>query len=177
MIVSPRGTLAPQGPGEFRSVFDVIGQALSASLRDLGYNPQLHIGERSEHLPQHGLCGRSITGNEIALGGRKIIAAAQMITPGGILQHGTVYLKAPRLDDRFWPSRDGGDDSDFVQRWADLGPSLAERPWTDVASLLAGNFKDHIPIPCHSCELSRSDWVSVDSICSRWEIDGWKLAR
>lgn len=177
-LVAPRGLLAPQGRGEFRAGFDCIGRALAGTLHDMGFDPQLHLGDRSENLPQHGLCGRSITGSEIALGGRKIIAAAQMITPAGILQHGAIYLKTPDVSDRFWPQTDGGRDaSEFTQRWTDLGPAFRDRPWPEVAAQFEDGFRRHLPVESVPADLSAEDWDAVEAIARRWTESGWNHAR
>lgn len=177
-VVAPRGTLAPVGAGEFRAVFDVIGRALTAALEDMGYNPELHFGDRSDHVPQHGLCGRSITGNEIALGERKIIAAAQMVTPSGILQHGTIYLHAPDSSHRFWPVGESErEPSEFIQRWADLGQRFDNRAWTDVAAEFDRGFRRHLTVATARATLSLDDWTQVGKICDGWNVQDWHKYR
>lgn len=177
-VIAPRGLLAPQGAGEFRALFDVIGHALSSALQEMGYSPELHIGNRSEHIPQHGLCGRSITGNEIALGERKIIAAAQMITPSGILQHGTIYLRAPDGSDRFWPVTESARDANqFVQRWADLGDRCDTRPWTQVAAEFERGFRRHFPAETTECVLTSDDWTHVGKIAEGRIAVDWHKSR
>lgn len=176
-IVAPRGVLAPQGPGEFRAVFDVIGRALTAALHGMGYEPELRFGDRDDHLPQHGLCGRSITGNEIALGDRKIIAAAQMITPTGILQHGTIYLHAPGADDRFWPVRSGAGMEEFVQRWTDLGSRFDDREWSAVASEFERGFCQNFPVKSMPCGLTHEDWTRVGQLSDTWNAADWHKSR
>jgi lipoate-protein ligase A len=177
-VVAPRGVLAPLGAGEFRAVFDVIGRALSAALADMGYNPELHIGDRSDPIPQHGLCGRSITGNEIALGERKIIAAAQMVTPSGILQHGTIYLHAPDGAHRFWPVVESErEPSEFIQRWADLGHRFDNRAWTDVAAEFDCGFRRHLPVSTAQLTLSSDDWTLVGRITDGWNAEDWHKSR
>ncbi len=152
-VVAPRGALAPIGEGEFRAVFDTIGRALLKALIDMGFNPELHFGDRGGALAQHGLCGRSITGNEIALGGYKIIAAAQLIAPSGILQHGTIYLKAPSTTDRFWPAENSQVSPEAnEQRWTDLGPKFDGRTWDSVAALLEEGFRTQLPIESRRVE-------------------------
>jgi lipoate-protein ligase A len=177
-VVAPRGALAPVGEGEFRAVFDTIGRALLTSLIDMGFNPELRIGNRGETAAQHGLCGRSITGNEIALGDLKIVAAAQLITPSGILQHGTIYLKAPSSTDRFWPPVDSQFLSEAnAQRWADLGPNFSGRAWDVVAASLEDGFRRHSPIECRPVELTPDDWVAIESKVASWNTSGWNKFR
>ncbi len=177
-VVAPRGVLAPLGVGEFRAVFDCIGTALAASLRGMGFEPELHSGNRGTISSQHGLCGRSITGNEVSLHGLKIIAAAQMITPSSILQHGTIYLKAPGATDRFWPlSKTQGESKDFVQRWTDLGPTFADSNRQEIVSLLDNSFRRHLPVDCGSCDMSSDDWAAVESILDRWAATRWSQSR
>lgn len=177
-VVAPRGALAPVGEGEFRNVFDLIGCSLTSSLSSMGIESALHSGDRSAHSSQHGLCGRSITGNEIARRGRKIVAAAQLITPTGILQHGTIYLNAPTVADRFWPKlpSDLGHESD-AQRWSDLGPELRERGQIEVAAMIEGIFARNLPVACHPCELKSSDWSAVEALLDSWVAAGWNKSR
>jgi lipoate-protein ligase A len=178
-VIAPRGVLAPQGQGEFRAVFDVIGRALTLALEEMGHYPELRIGDRDSHAPQHGLCGRSITGNEIALGERKIIAAAQEISPAGILQHGTIYLRAPNADDRFWPSFDTlpSEAEEFVQRWADLGPSFHDHCWSEVAGEFEQGFRQNFPAKSMSCRLTDDDWTRIGQVINTWNATGWHKSR
>ncbi len=175
-IVAPRGLLSPVGEHEFRRVFDLIGRAFAASLSDLGFSPTLHTGDRGLPLSQHGLCGRSITGNEIALHNLKIVAAAQRITTAGILQHGTIYLKAPTTTDRFWPSTSGGE-REVAQRWADLGPGFEGRTQDEIALLLTEKFSCHMPVECHGCDLTQLDWHKVESLAADWTANRWNKSR
>lgn len=177
-VIAPRGAIAEVGEGEFRVVFDAIGRALMSALRHMGFNPELHIGDRGAVSAQHGLCGRSITGNEIAIDGLKIVAAAQMITPGGILQHGTIYLKAPTESDRFWPASDTVADSEFgVQRWADLGPRFREASWESITAALADEFRRHLPVACQSAELTDVAWSEIDALVASRSASGWDKIR
>lgn len=177
-IVAPRGVLAPQGQGEFRAVFDVIGHTLTAALHGMGYDPELRFGDREDHIPQHGLCGRSITGNEIALGDRKIIAAAQVITPLGILQHGTIYLHAPGADDRFWPTAEAGTGmAEFIQRWADLGSRFDDRAWSETASEFERGFRQNFPAKSKPSSLTSDDWTHVGQLSDTWNATGWHKSR
>ena len=177
-VIAPRGALARVGEGEFRIVFDRIGRALTATLDGMGFDPEFHFGDRAALSSQHGLCGRSITGNEIALNGRKIVAAAQMITPTGILQHGTVYLNAPTSTDRFWPLTDGMEREDgTAQRWADLGPRFAGRSRVEVAALLESAFGQNIHTQCHPCQLTVADWLVIEAKINEWATAGWDKSR
>lgn len=176
-VVARRGLLAPQGRGEFRAAFETIGAALSAALRGLGFEPRFSSGERRESLLQHGLCGRSITGSEIAVDGRKLIAAAQVIAPGGILQHGTVYLRSPEEDGQFWPDADCAAEDEFRQRWADLGAAIGGRPWEEIAEQLSRGFSQNLTSSTVPAVLSELDWRAVDSIGRRWSETGWPTSR
>jgi lipoate-protein ligase A len=177
-VIAPRGAIANVGEGEFRTVFDIIGRALSSALCQMGFNPELHIGDRGAVSAQHGLCGRSITGNEIALDGRKIVAAAQMITPAGILQHGTIYIKSPAASDRFWPASDTVADSEFnVERWADLGPRFHDRSWDAISIALEDEFRRHLPVVCQSAELTAEGWTAIDTIVADRIASGWDKIR
>lgn len=177
-VIAPRGAFAPQGQGEFRAVFDVIGHALTAALKEMGYDPELRFGDRDDHVSQHGLCGRSIAGNEIALGDRKIIAAAQVITPLGILQHGTIYMHAPGGRDRFWPSNGSTTGVDeFIQRWADLGSRFDDRSWSDVAGEFERGFRRNFPARSTSCSLTNDDWTRVGQLSDSWNTAGWHKSR
>jgi len=177
-VIAPRGAIAEVGEGEFRAVFDAIGRALTSALCQMGFNPELHIGDRGAVSSQHGLCGRSITGNEIALNGLKIVAAAQMITPAGILQHGTIYIKSPEESDLFWPAADPGADSKLNrQRWADLGPRFREWSWEAISIALEGEFRRHLSVACQSAELTTDDWTAIDSIVADRIASGWDKIR
>lgn len=175
-VIAPRGLLAPVGEHEFRLVFDLIGRSFAAALSDMGFNPTLHAGNRGLPLSQHGLCGRSITGNEIALHNLKIVAAAQRITTAGILQHGTIYLKAPTPMDRFWPSTSGGE-GDLAQRWADLGPGFEGWAQDEFAQLLADKFSRNMPVECHGCDLAQSDWHKIEGLAADWTVNNWNKSR
>jgi lipoate-protein ligase A len=174
-IIAPRGAIAPIGPGEFRGVFGTIGTALSRSLEDMGLGAQLRTKQRTGRLSQHGLCGRSMTLSEVGIGDKKIIAAAQLITPRGILQHGTIYLRSPQVSDRFWPEMsDRADTSEVDQRWAELGPSI--RLETAIRSLEVG-FRRYLPVNCREYEFTSEDWRSVEAIVRVWEAEGWHYSR
>ncbi len=175
-IFAPRGIMAPPGKGEFRAVFDLIGRALAKALGDMGYASQLHVGGRASHQPQHGLCGRSITGNEIAVDGCKMIAAAQLITPTGVLQHGTIYLTAPTDLDRFWPLQQLQPE-ELTQRWTGLGLRWRDVPWDVAAGEFESAFRRHLDLPCGHFNPEPSDMESIDRICRDWEQCGWQKSR
>lgn len=177
-VIASRGMLATVGEGEFRNVFDRIGRALAACLAEIGFSPELRVGDRGVSSHQHGLCGRSITGNEIELDGLKIVAAAQMITPTGILQHGTIYLTAPSTADRFWPQQEHRSSPDeWNQRWTDLGPRFRERDREEVAGMLEEGIKRQLLTNCCGCELTPADWRSIDAIIENWASVGWNTTR
>jgi len=177
-VVAPRSLLAPTGAGEFRAVFELIGQSLSRCLQDLGIDPRLCAGERATPQAQHGLCGRSITGNEIAIAGRKLIAAAQLITPTGILQHGTIYLNAPIPDDRFWPvSECGTQPVDFEQRWADLHSAVPGRGTEEIVTVLARGLSQYLPAILHTDTPTDSERAEVAAIVREWVARDWKHSR
>lgn len=177
-VVAPRGLLAATGPGEFRAVFELIGQLLSRCLQDLGIGPRLCAGERATPLSQHGLCGRSITGNEIAIAGRKIIAAAQLVTPTGILQHGTIYLRAPIPADRFWPvSVSETRPVDFEQRWADLHSTLPGRSAEEIVTVLARGLGQSLPAILHTGASSDSERAEIAAIVQEWVARDWRHSR
>lgn len=177
-VIAPRGLLAPTGRGEFRTVFELIGRSLQAALRAMGFDPQLHQGERGEPHQQHGLCGRSITGNELSLGQHKLIAAAQLITPEGILQHGTIYIHAPQPHARFWPSGPESIDSlQPIQRWADLGAEFQAMEWQKLAALFEDNFTRHFPAPCQACRLTGPDREAIGRCLDDWAARDWARIR
>ncbi len=177
-VVAPRGLLAPTGAGEFRSVFELIGQSLSRCLQDMGGDPRLCAGEKASALAQHGLCGRSITGNEIAIAGRKVIAAAQLITPTGILQHGTIYLSAPNPADRFWPVVVSETRPvDFEQRWTDLRSTLPGRVTEEIVTVLARGLSRYLPAVLHMGALSDLERAEIAAIVRDWLASDWKHSR
>ncbi len=133
-VAAVRGQLAPVGAGEFRAVFCRIAESLAEVMRDFGINPDVNLGEHPLAGRQHGLCGRSLSGYEISAHGRKLVAAAQLVTPHGVLQHGTIYLQAPTATDSFWPPAEGGESQEVDQRWADLGESVRSQSWRSLAS-------------------------------------------
>lgn len=177
-VVAPRGALAPTGLGEFRAVFEFIGQSLARCLQDLGIDPRICAGERVTPLAQHGLCGRSITGNEIAIDGKKVIAAAQLITPTGILQHGTIYLRSPISTDRFWPvSVSETQPSDFEQRWADLHTTSPKVSTEEAVEILARGLRRYLPAIPYQGASSDAGRDEIAAIASGWTMTDWKHSR
>lgn len=95
------------GETGFRHAYHCIMRGLAEAIRRLGGDPALHMGRGAAPAEParsaHGLCEQSLTHYEIAVDSKKAVAAAQWYLADAVLQHGTIYLRAPRPDDRFWP--------------------------------------------------------------------------
>jgi lipoate-protein ligase A len=175
-VTAARGLLAPVGPGELRAIFCRLASALVEVIRDFGIKPDVNMGGHPITGHQHGLCGRSLTGYEIAVNGRKLVAAAQLVTPRGVLQHGTVYLHAPLPADNFWPSTSSPESHEKDQSWADLGGIAVSRSWGSLADVielalahsLAGSVVRDLSPPTHS---------RVASILRGWNSEGFLRCR
>ncbi len=114
------------GEPTFRHAYECIMRGLAAAVDSLGGHPTLHLGRASAQAvyprSARGLCEQSLTHFEISVNGKKAVAAAQLHLATAILQHGTIYLQAPRSSDRFWP--------------LPLGESLPDTPspvWWDTS--------------------------------------------
>jgi lipoate-protein ligase A len=91
----------------FRHAYHCIMRGLAEAVGLLGGHPTLHMGRSAAPSgparSANGLCEQSLTQYEIAVDGKKAVAAAQWYLADAVLQHGTIYLQAPQRDDRFWP--------------------------------------------------------------------------
>jgi lipoate-protein ligase A len=186
----------------FSSVYAWIARGLTEGIRSYISNPVLHTGRSEESEPrsgaQHGLCGRSFTRYEIGSSDGKVLAAAQMIRNGAVLQHGTVYLRPPSEIDRFWPQnplsgsklgtgrRSGVSDGTMLQttterltqRWAGLGEKACREPWEEVAAVLGQGFM-------HASGLAGMKTGAVPALvynrlearCALWQREDWHRRR
>ncbi|HUU46603.1 MAG TPA: hypothetical protein VM118_12805 [Acidobacteriota bacterium] len=206
-IAVGRRILKERGLSGFRSVFEWIAGGLADSVRSLGLQPIVSAGSResmSRGRPggtrQHGLCGKSLTQYEIAESGRKLLASAQLLTSHGVLQHGTIYLKAPGDTDRFWPkalsinvlrtdapqgirpprtetATPRRETTGASQRWTDLGPVAQDRTWEQIAAQLTAGLLEALGLEPAEHPLSESDLRAVSAIRESWQIQGWHTRR
>jgi lipoate-protein ligase A len=172
---------AGDGVVGFRAIFTRIIMALAVGVEALGLKPTVCVGRSAaapDQIEQHGLCGRSLTQHEIALNGGKLVAAAQLLKPGAILQHGTLYQRAPCSQDRFWPMDPNDLHADaLAQRWIDLGQSLRTLSWTEVADRLRRGLVGFLGIRCQTWEPSELDWGSIRQQVADWKTEGWRSRR
>ena len=175
-VTAARGQLAPLGPGEFRAIFRRLAESLADIMRELGATPDINLGEHPLAARQHGLCGRSLTGYEISVGARKLVAAAQLVTPQGVLQHGTIYLRAPSSNDNFWPLVEGAESQKADQRWASLGDETRSQGWLSLASKIETALALHL-----RATAVRELWPEIQSrastIFSDWDAHDFRRCR
>ena len=181
-----QGVLAYAGIASFHDVFVQVMRGMAAALGSLGIEAAVHAGRsgdsasgaRPAAVPQHGLCGRSLTRYEIEIDGGKAVAAAQLVRPGAALQHGTIYLKAPSPEDRFWPKNDNILAGPLAgQRWVDLGAPFQDRPWTQVAELLRQGFAQELSIDPSVDRTLAVATPSVEGRVAQWESGDWHRQR
>jgi lipoate-protein ligase A len=199
--------LAGMGLFGFRSVFEWFAKGFAASFKRMGMNPEVSVGSREsasgEHrgsVAPHGLCGRSLTRYEITDGGRKLLASAQLLTASGVLQHGTVYMRAPVNSARFWPNtipaktlhRDPAEDLGIsspaklllssnvampAHRWTDLAAVTQGLQWQEVAGQLAAGIVEVSGSMTVARALSESELGAVFALVERWRLRGWHTQR
>lgn len=203
-VVAGREVLSLNRLSGFRDAFTWIVNGLAEALSDLGAKPEVYAGRAAgqggERTGQHGLCGRSLTRHEIAQDGAKLLAAAQMLKSGAMLQHGTVYLRAPQPTSRFWP-HPAGDDTAFhgiapnansiatsptthsaqvfpiAERWTDLGPDVRALGWVEAVRRLEKSFVRALGIRTATSQPSDELRQAITARLDRWREQGWNTRR
>jgi len=137
-VIAPRSVLDGGRTASFRGAFERVLRALAEVIRHLGHRPTVRLGreggsERSS-AGAHGLCSQSLTRFEITIEGKKAVAAAHRNFIRTVLQHGTLYLKAPTASERFWPIGNESADAKPVANWYSFG-------WPQGAD---GGVADHV---------------------------------
>jgi lipoate-protein ligase A len=203
-VVVGREVLSDNGLGGFREAFMWIADGLAVALSDLDAKPEVHAGrsggQGGGRTRQHGLCGRSLTRYEISQDGAKLVAAAQMVKSGAVLQHGTVYLRAPDAADRFWPDGSGDETTagaisppadpigtasmisrpqalPINQRWTDLGPDVRALGWSEAVRRLEKSFVRALGIRAGNSEPSDELRRAIRVRLDRWCAHGWDTRR
>jgi lipoate-protein ligase A len=201
-VVIGGAELAKRRLKSFTSVFNWIAHGLSEGVGQYAPDLTIHSGRSSDsdqpRDEQYGLCGRSLTRYEIGSPDGKIVAAAQMIRNGAVLQHGTIYLRPPSPIDCFWPQNQlvgrgldvrtsnspslvktqDTDSAPLAQRWAGLGERACGESWDTIVATLRDRF-------IHASGLAGIEHESVSTkVCSRlearrvhWQNEGWHRRR
>lgn len=79
--------------GGLRGTFGAIAQGLRAGLKTLGVAAEIHRSRASGRRRSHGpFCFDHVSGDEITVGGRKLLGSAQRRWVGHFLQHGSLVL-------------------------------------------------------------------------------------
>ena len=101
-----------EGPGDLRSTYRLVNQALVAALASLGVPARLAAPEGPSPPPDAGACFRTPAAGEVEVEGRKLVGSAQARIGDRILQHGSLLLGASSvsLEALRLP---GGDDGRF----------------------------------------------------------------
>lgn len=180
-IALSKPALSDFGEFGFQTAFRMIMSGLNNGLELLGCRPTLCLGgegrEGGPAPPAHGLCERSLTRHEISVDGLKAVAAAQLMTPEGCLQHGTIYLEAPQPTDRFWP--EGGGIEQESSRWWSALPLLGSCA-DHVASLedlLATGLSQHLKVRLEERQLGADFDTAVESRMALWTREGYHRRR
>ncbi|MEW5701160.1 MAG: hypothetical protein AB1792_02900 [Candidatus Zixiibacteriota bacterium] len=177
-VVGGRRVIAASPSVGFRAIFTRIIRALASGAEELGLNPELparHDGASDTRTGrQHGLCGRSLTRHELGLGGGKLVAAAQLLEPSAVLQHGTIYQRAPDPDDRFWPLGPNGlAEESREQRWVDLGVNHRSTSWVELAAVLQRGFQKAFAVDLDTSEPGSDVMHEVGGQVAAWQRTGW----
>ena len=203
-VAMGRDVLSDNGLGGFREAFTWIVNGLAEALSGLGAKPMVHAGrsqgQGGDQGGQHGLCGRSLTRHEISQDGAKLLAAAQMLKSGAMLQHGTVYLRAPDSSHRFWPDPSGDDTTSgwigphadsvatslaiyrpevltIKERWTDLGPDVRALGWVETVRRLEKGLVNALGIHSGISDLTSELQRAIEDRLDRWQAQGWNTRR
>ena len=171
------------GNRDFRAIFERVMTAIATGLELMGCQPILNLGRHEVSEPgassAHGLCERSLTRYEIEVDGKKAVAAAQRNLANAFLQHGTIYLKAPGPEDRFWGTGTGHLPQGEASNWWGLDQigSLPPDPINAITSAMRDGFARSLEVEWN--DLS-GPAVSADALraCKKvWELQNWNHAR
>jgi lipoate-protein ligase A len=185
-VAASRGVFA--GGDTLRAAYAQIMGGLRDALERLGCHPVLNLGRVGSGTPilsnglptAHGLCERSLTRYEITVNGRKAVAAAQWHLPEAVLQHGTIYLRAPDPADRFWPQRSSDEDlSGPAVHWWDLSEISMDRD--QLQTRLDVAIRDGL---AHTMgaewQVASADCIDPDRVSNRlrdWRSADWNNCR
>jgi lipoate-protein ligase A len=172
------------GAASFRSSYEQIMRGLAHAVELLGGRPTMNLGRESAPPTQlrtaHGLCEQSLTHFEISVSGKKAVAAAQLHFADAILQHGTIYLQAPTLRDRFWPPDAGGQSSQSpAPAWWDTSgrATHADEGVDIVANAIRDGLTHAGKITWSSLRFDRLDHQRIEAQLHDWDRENWNRRR
>jgi lipoate-protein ligase A len=165
----------------FRLAYERIMHGLAHALELLGVTPVLNLG-RSPGSAQNattaqGLCAQSLTRYEIAVDGRKAVAAAQRHWPEAILQHGTIYIKAPSAADRFWPSPDDRQLPDETHWWDTSALPESRGAVQHVERAVRDGLAAALQLTWREIGFDEIGMSAVDAQVAEWAAENWNTRR
>lgn len=118
-IAAPESMLRPG----LRNSYDQVATALLAAIRSLGASRASRVPERRDAPRSKEFdCFAQPAGDEIVVGGHKLVGSAQRRRGGAVLQHGSIRMTADSRD----LARVAGVDPDVSTSLADLGIDVGE---------------------------------------------------
>ncbi len=171
-VALSKDSILAHGSFGFQTAFRMVMMGFRHGLESVGCQPVLYMGAAQKsgapRASAHGLCEHSLTRHEIIIDGRKAVAAAQLMLPNACLQHGTLYFKAPRPEDRFWPETDG--DPGGSRWWDTTGVSSLEgRSPETLESVLRSGLREHLNVDLSGWTPDRDFDTAVSNQLGKWE--------
>ncbi len=168
----------------FNHAYHCIMRGLTRAVELLGAHPTLNMGRgsapNSPARSARGLCEQSLTHYEIAVDGKKAVAAAQWYSADTVLQHGTIYLQAPTSADRFWPTA-SDDRASRMQRsvWWDTSAhaTFSDEGYETVTKAIQDGVSQALRVNWTKTDLADLGADAVESQCDDWTREGWNRHR
>jgi len=168
----------------FNHAYHCIMCGLSTAVQMLGGRPTLNMGRSSVSMPAvrsaRGLCEQSLTHFEIAVDGKKAVAAAQWYSTDTVLQHGTIYLQAPKPSDRFWPpaSHDRTSQSHAPAWWdAAVGTPSSDEGTEIVANAVRDGLAQALNLNLTEIGYDQIDPQMIHDQLREWDRENWNRRR
>ena len=183
-VAASRAVFGEPETATFRTSYERIMKGLHRAVELLGGQPSLSLGRTgiaaTSAQSAHGLCEQSLTRFEITVGGKKAVAAAQWHLADSVLQHGTIYLKAPLPTDRFWPVRPGSEPSSSAEAtWWDASASAGDSDDAiqKTAAAIREGLAQALDLTWSPIDLSRLGHDRIQARISAWQRQNWNCHR
>jgi lipoate-protein ligase A len=140
-IALPRDTVAAYGITE---LYKLLSEALREGFRQMGIEVELARGNRGELGPGPQPCFASTARYELVVGGKKLVGSAQRRYRGGVLQQGSIPLRAGRIHpEDITPQNHGGEKN--AHRWTTV-EDVTGQPvhFETLAHTLASGFAERL---------------------------------
>ncbi len=155
----------------FKAAFTKISEMISAGLLVLGVRAERGDDTKrpggTRPVPGGGVCASSTTAYEIDSGGRKVVAAAQLVSANRLLQHGTIYLReAEIVPTALFRGSSVKNANHMIDLWSLLSKTLTV---TEVQASIVSSFTRTLGESPQDCVIDPIDLAAIEELAQTME--------